>query len=386
MNKNILLVVVVALILGSIFYIDSKKAHPTGNGVPVETIPLPSIDVPATTTPVTATSTPAAPVTVSSRAGFLSLAQKAAKYERAKEITTPDGFVNTPSNAPIKISDYIGKKVVLIDFWTYSCINCQRTVPYLQGWYTKYGDEGLVIIGIHTPEFEFEKDYTNVSNGVKNLGITFPVVLDNDYSTWNAYANHYWPHKYLIDIDGYITYDHIGEGGYPETEVQIQNALKERAQVLHTGQKIATGTINPLGATTIDTQSPETYFGSARNEFLGNGMVSLSGVQTLTLPTTALKTNTLYLGGMWDMEAESATTVSDTAQIEYSYSAKNVYLVAGAKTPVTLKVFQDNVLVNTITVGDPKLYTLVQNGAAQSHTLRLEATGKGLEAFTFTFG
>lgn len=373
MNKNLTLAIVLVLILISIFYVESKKVHQSASDTQAVTVTQ------ATSTPVTA-----------SRDGYLSLAEKASKYKLANEITTPDGFVNTPADSTgspqaIKISDYIGKKVVLIDFWTYSCINCQRTIPYLEGWYKKYEDEGLVIIGIHTPEFEFEKDYNNVKAGVEKLGITFPVVLDNDYSTWNAYNNHYWPHKYLIDIDGYVTYDHIGEGGYDESEQQIQAALKERAQVLGTGQVISTGLVNPADATTIETASPETYFGWSRNEFLGNGVPGRGGIQTYKLPTT-FKPNTLYLGGSWDLQKEYAETTGAIADFAYHYKAKNVYLVASAATPVTLTITQDGKVLKTITVSKAELYTLVQNPGPEEHDLQIHVEGKGLEAFTFTFG
>ena len=151
---------------------------------------------------------------------------KPQRYQLAKEITTPDGFINTDGK-PITINSLIGKKVILVDFWTYSCINCQRTTPYLNTWYEKYKEKGFVIIGVHTPEFEFEKDYNNVKAAVEKAGIKFPIVLDNDYSTWAAYQNRYWPRRYLIDIDGYIVYDHIGEGAYEETEEKIKQALAE---------------------------------------------------------------------------------------------------------------------------------------------------------------
>jgi thiol-disulfide isomerase/thioredoxin len=157
--------------------------------------------------------------------------KKSKIYKAAKEITSPDGFINTESQS-ITIGEFVGKKVVLIDFWTYSCINCQRTLPYLNKWYEKYKNEGLEIIGIHTPEFEFEKKYDNVKKATEKFGIKFPVVLDNDFSTWRAYQNNYWPRKYLIDIDGYIIYDHIGEGAYEETEQKIKAALSERAIIL----------------------------------------------------------------------------------------------------------------------------------------------------------
>ncbi len=139
-------------------------------------------------------------------------------YPRYRDIIKPSGYVNTP---PLTLTSLVGKKVIMVDFMTYSCINCIRTFPYLNAWYDTYKDQGLEIVGIHTPEFAFEKKIENVREELKKYGIKFPVVLDNDYGTWNAYGNNYWPRKYLIDIDGYVVYDHIGEGGYKETEEKI---------------------------------------------------------------------------------------------------------------------------------------------------------------------
>jgi len=364
MKKNIILIVVLCAIVGAIFFIESKEAHPTASTTPAVTVTLPTFIATSTT-----------PITIDHTGDYL-----------AKEITDPSGFINTPGDLPITLSQYIGKKVILIDFWTYSCINCQRTVPYLEAWYTKYEDQGLVVIGIHTPEFEFEKDYNNVSAAVKRLGITFPVVMDNDYGTWNAYDNHYWPHKYLIDIDGYVTYDQIGEGNYAEDEMKIQQALQQRAQILGTGQTISGGLVNPTGADSdIEAGSPETYFGSSRNEYLGNGTQAVPGSQTLSYPQT-IAPNTLYLSGTWNFVDEYAQNTSATAGIKYTYSAKDIYFVAGAPTPVTVDVIQDGVKVNTITVSDNKLYTLVQNPTAGTHTIELQVQGAGLQAYTFTFG
>lgn len=366
MKKNITLVLVLAIIVGAIFFIESKEAHPSASTTPAVDVTLPSF---------IATSTSTMPFTIDHAGDSL-----------AKEITDPSGFINTPGDLPITISQYIGKKVVLIDFWTYSCINCQRTVPYLQAWYTKYEDQGLVIIGVHTPEFEFEKDYANVSAAVKRLGITFPVVMDNDYGTWNAYDNHYWPHKYLIDIDGYVTYDQIGEGNYAEDEQAIQKALQDRAKVLNTGQTISGGIVDPTNAVTdIEAQSPETYFGSSRNQYLGNGAQSVAGMQTFTFPQNETS-NMLYLSGTWNMQSEYAQSVSATSAIEYTYNAKNIYFVAGATTPVSVDIIQDGVKVNTITISDNKLYTLMQNATGGTHTIELQVHGAGLQAFTFTFG
>lgn len=138
------------------------------------------------------------------------------------EFVTPDGYLNSE---PFLLSDYIGKKVILVSFITYSCINCQRTFPYLQEWHEKYEDDGLLVVGIHTPEFSYEQDITNVQTALGDEGITFPVVLDNDRATWRAYKNRFWPRRYLIDLNGNVVFDHIGEGAYAQTEINIRRLL-----------------------------------------------------------------------------------------------------------------------------------------------------------------
>ncbi len=145
------------------------------------------------------------------------------------EISNPSGYVNSE---PFTLSDFVGEKVILMKFTTFSCINCQRTYPYVKDWHAKYEDEGLQVVFVHTPEFSFEHDITNVENAMREEGITFPVVLDNDYSTWRSYANRFWPRMYLIDINGNIVYDHIGEGAYSTTERAIQQLLAERDEKL----------------------------------------------------------------------------------------------------------------------------------------------------------
>ncbi len=153
------------------------------------------------------------------------ISRKEGEFERAKEIVDPTGFINTDR---VSIGGFAGEKVVLLDFWAYSCYNCQNTQPYLNAWYEKYRDDGLVIIGVHKPEFEFEKGYANVEAAVRQARIKYPVVLDNNGATWNAYDQHYWPTMYLIDADGFIRYQHIGEGAYEETEAKIRELLAER--------------------------------------------------------------------------------------------------------------------------------------------------------------
>src|SRR3989338_2719423 len=202
------------------------------------------------------------------------LQKKSTIYERAKELVNPNGYLNTEK---ITISEHIGKDIILVDFWTYSCVNCQRTVPYLNDWYIKYKDKGLVIVGVHTPEFAFEQKKENVQKAIENFGIIYPVVQDNQFKTWTAYQNRYWPRKYLIDIDGFIVYDHIGEGAYRETEEKIQELINERNEILGIEEKIEMqiqeekGTKGPVFKVEDALRTPEIYFGYAfSRDQLGN--------------------------------------------------------------------------------------------------------------------
>lgn len=326
--------------------------------------------------------------------------EKLTKYQAAKEIVNPSGYINTDK---ITVAGLVGKKVILVDFWTYSCINCQRTIPYLNNWYEKYKDKGLVIIGVHTPEFTFEQKYENVLAAVDKFGIRYPVVLDNNYSTWRAYENRYWPRKYLIDIDGFIVYDHIGEGAYEETEQKIQELLEERTAVLKTKEEITREVSKPVGVNDVDfarIQSPEIYFGADRNIYLGNGQPNKAGVQNLSEPAE-IKTNTLYLVGEWEFQDEFAESKSSGAKIIFRYNAKSVNLVASAKENVTAGIFRNgkplgnesgaNVVrrnnLSIVNISEPRLYNLIEDPAGYGeHTLEIIIESQGLRAFTFTFG
>lgn len=313
------------------------------------------------------------------------MGEKEKKFAKAKELVNPNGFINT---APLILSDLVGKQVILVDFWTYSCINCQRTLPYLNAWQEKYANQGLTIVGVHTPEFEFEQQQENVQAAVDKYQITYPVVLDNNYATWQAYGNRYWPRKYLIDIDGYVVYDHIGEGSYEETEQKIQELLKERAERLHTNELIAPGVAQPNNAVVVsqDVGSPEVYFGAQRNELLQNGTPLQIGVQHLPQPDI-IPLNQLFLVGQWDIQPEYAENGAASATILFRYKAKNVYMVASAETPVTVSVMQDGKKVDKkITKKEDQLYTLIENDDSGEHTLELMIESPGLKAFTFTFG
>ena len=327
--------------------------------------------------------------------------EKAKMYEPAKELVGVQGFINSPallgSDQPFKISDYIGKKVILVDFWTYSCINCQRTTPYLNSWWDKYQDKGLLIIGVHTPEFDFEKEYNNVISGTNKLGIKYPVVQDNNYSTWTAYDNHYWPHKYLIDIDGFIVYDHIGEGGYKETEMKIQELLNERMTVLGEEGKISES-ITQEKAGPSGVASQETYFGSNRNDNFGSGQPGQSGTYTFQQPTS-ISSSTLYFTGQWQIGGEYSTNLSAGAKIIFKYNSKEVYFVGSSDAGVKIKVLQDG-KPPIMSAGDDiskdsnsgglikesRLYKLINNSKPGEHTLEIIIENSGLKAFTFTFG
>ena len=322
---------------------------------------------------------------------------KGSEYQLAPEITDPSGFVNT-NGQPITLAQFKGKKVVLVDFWTYSCINCQRTIPYLNSWYQKYVDQGLEIVGIHTPEFSFEKVQSNVEDAVKSFGIKYPVVLDNNNGTWNAFGNQYWPREYLIDIDGFIVHDHAGEGDYDGTEQAIQKALTERASILGTGQ-ISGGIVAPKNTVNMDpnkVNSSETYFGSNRNEYLANGEQNIAGAQTLSVPRI-IDLNNLYLSGTWNFNSEYAETKDTSAKIIYKYSAKDLYFVASSNTGANLKIILDGKPIttgrgadvktdSTALIKENRLYKIVEGADYGEHTLEIDVLNGTLDAYTFTFG
>jgi thiol-disulfide isomerase/thioredoxin len=310
------------------------------------------------------------------------------------EIESPAGFVNTDG---ITVGELVGEKIVLIDFMTYSCINCQRTFPYMTAWYERYKDQGLEIIGIHTPEFAFEKDINNVEEAMRKFGILYPVVLDNDFATWRACGNKYWPRKYLVDIEGNIVYDHIGEGAYAETELKIRELLRERAAKLGLP---APDESQPLVAEMRSeprsvAQSPEIYFGSLRNELLAGGKRFVPGKQTFTLPNSFVL-NALYLGGEWNITPEHAESVSADARIVFRYKAKEVFMVASSKAGAVVEILQDGMPVEMVAgedvqggeirIQDERLYKLIRNPEGEEHTLEIRVKEGALEAFTFTFG
>lgn len=362
--RFVVLAILIAAIIGAILYLESEKV-----------------------------SAPNSKLEGEAKLTIMNKEEKAKLYEAAHEISSPDGFINTPSTSsgqatPITVGEHIGKNVILVDFWTYSCINCQRTLPYLNAWHKKYKDSGLVIIGVHTPEFEFEKEFVNVKSAVEKFGVNYPVVLDNDYSTWHAYNNRYWPRKYLIDIDGYIVYDHIGEGGYEETEKRIQELLEERMQVLGQSGEIDKKVSKPAGVEDVSAdfpRSPEIYFGASRNTYLGNGPSNTAGVIVFKEPE-GVKTNILYLDGSWDLTSEYAENKTEKAKIIFRYQAQKVFFVASSENGTEIQVLQDGKPVKNIQVKEDGLYRLIEDVQWGEHTLEIIINNSGLKAFTFTFG
>jgi thiol-disulfide isomerase/thioredoxin len=315
-------------------------------------------------------------------------------YPRAMEFVSPDGYINTPATTTLDYLVNHEHNVVLIDFWTYSCINCQRTIPYLEAWYNKYKDYGLVIVGVHSPEFGFEKVLANVQVAVEKFGITYPVLMDSAMNTWGAYQNQYWPAEYVVDIDGLVREHSIGEGNYEKTEAAIQALLAERAVALGLSVPIPGGFVDV--SQTVDAASPETYFGASRNEYLGNGQQHVRGTQTLSAPLAPLP-NTLYLSGAWNFEDEYAENTSGAAKIVYHYDAQNVYLVASSKKGVVLTIYVDGKLISTdrgadvdaegrVHVQESRLYKLIESKTKQEHVIQINVSAPGLDAYTFTFG
>jgi thiol-disulfide isomerase/thioredoxin len=322
------------------------------------------------------------------------------QFRKAPEFKGITSYINTNQT---KLSDLKGK-VILVDFWTYSCINCIRTLPYLVDWNQKYSDKGLVIVGVHSPEFEFEKNINNVKQAVARFGIKYPVLLDNDHETWNAYQNSYWPRKYLVDSDGYIRYDHIGEGGYAETENAIRNLLAERTD--QQGLEISNLNQTKLivsGVPSVDfnqIKTPELYFGYqyARAQ-LGN-IEGFNPEKTVnyTIPSSNLDTNVIYLQGLWKNNPDNMELVGPDGKITLVYSAKSVNIVAGGKGQVTVREDGKGVQTNNSSKGNDtdaegklsidgqRLYNIADNTNYGNHQIEIAAKGPGFKIYTFTFG
>jgi cytochrome c biogenesis protein CcdA/thiol-disulfide isomerase/thioredoxin len=297
------------------------------------------------------------------------------------------GLTNWINSPALKLSQLKGK-VVLVDFWTYSCINCIRTLPYIEKWYETYKDKGFVVIGVNTPEFAFEHDPSNVASAVKSDGITYPVALDNNYDTWNAYKNDSWPADYLIDKDGNIQYTSVGEGGYTTTETAIQELLGIDQPLQATNNNV------PIG----EEQTPETYFGTNREDaYTGSPDITQETGATATFtPASQLAADEWTLSGAWDIEGPSITSMSASSTLTISTFAKDVYLVAAPSSagPGTVTVglpsadsgsYGSDAPGGAVTVDQSRLYHIVSLPTAKASTVTLTVPA-GVTLYTFTFG
>ncbi len=321
---------------------------------------------------------------------------KAILFKKAPDFVGVVGAINAEKN--LSLNNLKGK-IVMVDFWTYSCINCIRTLPYLVAWDKKYRDQGLVIVGVHTPEFAFEEDIENVQDAVERNSIEYPVILDNNKRTWNAYQNRFWPRKYIVDADGFIRYDHIGEGGYEETEQKVQELLSELGV---SSKGMATDTI--VGETANRLLTPELYAGYdyalPRGQRLGNIENFVEEEKhNYTLPPIVGE-NTIHLQGLWTASSEYLQSDSGTL-LRLIFTAQRLHMVSASRQPdhaekirvlidglsITQEAAGEDIIFEDgqsyLLVDEPRLYTIYR-GTYGKHTVDLIATdGFRINAFTF---
>jgi cytochrome c biogenesis protein CcdA/thiol-disulfide isomerase/thioredoxin len=306
----------------------------------------------------------------------------------APEFVGNERWFNTPGDKPLTLSGLRGR-IVLVDFWTYSCINCIRTLPYLKAWDAKYRKDGLTIVGVHTPEFPFEREASNVEMAIEENGIRYPVVQDNEQATWNAYGNQYWPAEYFIDAQGRVRYVHFGEGEYGEKEKVIRDLLAEAGKTVKGGET-QVHAVTPSRTVT----TPETYLGAARAERFTNSMLS-PGSHDFTAPKS-LPANEFAYHGKWNIALDSATAEAG-ASLDLNFGARRVYLVLGSPGQARkVKVLLDGQPISgpdsgsdvhggIVTVTGQRLYNLVDLPRVGHHVLTLEPEA-GVDGYAFTFG
>jgi cytochrome c biogenesis protein CcdA/thiol-disulfide isomerase/thioredoxin len=308
---------------------------------------------------------------------------------RAPDFTGNQEWFNTAGGKPLSLAGLRGR-VVLVDFWTYTCINCIRTLPYLKAWDERYRDKGLTIVGVHTPEFPFEREADNVRDAIAQSGLSYPVAQDNDYETWNAYANQYWPAKYLIDARGRVRYVHFGEGEYEESEEAIRGLLSEA------GQRPGTEHAQARGEAVAGASTPESYLGAERADRFANGSIE-TGTQTFEEPAEGPLPDQLSYDGTWQITDDAATARRD-ARLSVEFGAQRVFLVLGSRggKPRQVRVLLDgrplpdrlagsDVRGGRLTVRGERLYRLVELDRPGRHLLELELA-PGVSGYAFTFG
>jgi thiol-disulfide isomerase/thioredoxin len=327
-------------------------------------------------------------------------------YVQKGKVRMPDLDSGKWLNSGAIAREDLAGRVVLIDFWDYTCVNCIRTLPYIREWYRRYHDKGLEIIGVHAPEFTFSRTEENVRKGIEEFEIKYPVVMDNDYKIWQAFANRYWPSKYLIDKNGYFRYAHFGEGNYIETELAIQLLLKEIDPDVDLPDPMKPVRDMDTPGVHCHRVSPELYFGYNRGKLGNTGEVKKDVAQEFKNPDIT-QDDTIYVDGRWISSAEymapALNDSSETACVYLKYTSSEVNLVINPEKDKGFKVFimQDNKYLDHedagddvefeshaesyIVVRDPKMYNLIKNKEVGSHLLQLSTNSNGFSAYAFTF-
>ena len=330
----------------------------------------------------------------------------------APEVKGIKAWINSE---PLTIEELRGK-VVLVDFWTYTCVNCIRTFPYLREWNERYADDGLVIVGVHSPEFEFEKDYSNVLKATRDNGITWPVGQDNDFETWDSYSNRFWPATYLVDKDGVVRYSHFGEGAYDETEDRIRDLL------IDAGATLSNAPSGALGEQPVEQTFLETHMATVTRElFAGFVLASLGqyvrqedffknrgSVVDLEAPDD-LKSGVIYFDGMWVTTPEytrhgrATTNYEDTLSLVYSARSLNAVLTSESGEPYTVRIKLDGEFLTDenkgvdvtispngesfVTVDEPRLYNVIEAPVyTTDNLLTMSSNSDDFGIFSFTFG
>ncbi len=289
---------------------------------------------------------------------------------KAPELEGIKAWINSK---PLTIEELKGK-VVLVDFWSYTCINCLRTIPYLKAWHDKYSKDGLVIIGVHSPEFSFEKDVENVKKAVKELGIEYAVAVDSDMKTWDTYANRYWPAKYIINRDGYVAYLHFGEGSYGQTEMAIQGQL---------GVKKSIG--KEQHPDYLFDQSPETYTGFAKNYGLGSGLACDKDGCNVYMDPGEHGMNIVYPHGQWVQESEYLELKKAPGILNYRFSAREANMVIEPLEKCDADIFVDGKKAGKLKIDQGKMYNVFSDKKYGDHELSVTFNGK-VRVYAYTFG
>ena len=298
------------------------------------------------------------------------------------------------NSAPMTLASLHGR-VVVIDFWTYSCINCLRTLPHMKQIWNRYKDQGLVLIGVHSPEFEFEKDLKNLEKAIKRHGLEYPIAVDNDFQTWKAFQNNYWPAQYFIDKEGEVRHIHEGEGGEGEIEAWIVRLLRDAGNNVHLPE-IRDSVVQYERAMT-----PETYAGASRNQGIGNRPTCSNDKLCLYSDTQPHKAGIIYLDGYWNSDPDHLQLVKGKGKISMAYQAREVYMVMSSERPVDVEVLldgrpllrsqahQDIIFRNGrtyMTVDRDDMYYIVKTGHFETHELTLICEEDSLRVYAYTFG